>query len=231
MLAACQRGQQNFLSAKFTAGCSECRDPEAGEWSRLPGPASGPGPRRVWRSVTTGPHARVRAVEDADLLPSPDQPGAGPNLGGVDVSRRRLLAPAATSARHQRHGRGRAVPVATGIIHSPSRPALLGVRPPSGASLLRKRVGWTAPCPGRSQEEHGRTNGTNVAVGAPHCSSAPLPYPQPSSAPSRVPERSVHAARMHRPKRWGQFGMLDGVQGEEAASRSADRGAAVCAYI
>lgn len=44
MLAACQRGQQDFLSAKFTAGCSECRDPEVGEWLRLPGPAGGAGP-------------------------------------------------------------------------------------------------------------------------------------------------------------------------------------------
>lgn len=44
MLAACQRGQQDFLSAKFTDDPSECRDSEAGEWSRLHAPASGPGP-------------------------------------------------------------------------------------------------------------------------------------------------------------------------------------------
>lgn len=91
------------------------------------------------------------AVEDAYLLPPPDQPGSEPSHGGVAVSRRRLLAPAATSTHHQRHWQRRVVPVATGIIHSLSRPALLGARPPSGVSLLRKRVGWTAPCPGRSQ--------------------------------------------------------------------------------
>ncbi len=183
----------------------------------IPRPASGhasldrraaPGPRRAWRSATTGLHARVPAVEDADLLPSPDQPGAGLSLGGVAVSRRRLLAPAVTSTHHRRHGQGRVVPVATGIIHSLSRPALLGARPPSGDSLLRKRVGWTAPCPGRSQGGRGRTNGTNVAVHAPRCSSAALPYRQSSGEPGRVPERGVHAARMRRPKRWRQFDML-----------------------
>lgn len=111
-------------------------------------------------------------------------------------------------AHHRRHGQGRVVPVATGIIHSLSRPVLLGARPPSGDSLLRKRVGWTAPCPGRPQGVRGRTNGTNVAVHAPRCSSAALPYRQSSGEPGRVPERGVHAARMRRPKRWRQFDML-----------------------
>lgn len=174
----------------------------------IPRPASGraslhrraaPGLRPVGRSGATGLHARVPAVEDAYLLPPPDQPGSEPSLGGVAVSRLRLLAPAATSTHHQRHWQRRVVPVATGIIHSLSRPALLGARPPSGVSLLRKRVGWTAPCPGRPQGGRGRTNGTNVVVHAPRCSSAALPYRQSSGGPGRVPERGVHAARMHRP--------------------------------
>lgn len=88
MLAACQRGQQDFLSAKFTDDPCECRDSEAGEWSRLPAPASGPGPpaclavRRDRRSRAGPPRSRMRTCSLRRTSQDPSRAmGELPSLG------------------------------------------------------------------------------------------------------------------------------------------------------